>query len=179
MAQSPALLRKHGIPYWKQFIVSGLFTGLAPIASGTVASAVACLFYFIPGFDNLWVLLAASLIAFFVGIKFSNDVEHVMGQDPSFITLDEFAGQWLALASPVWLLGAIAPSGIYWVVICFFVFRIFDIGKVWPASILERRPGGLGVMGDDMVAGLYANIASHLIWFGLSWVGPVVKSLLS
>jgi phosphatidylglycerophosphatase A len=177
MAQSPAHLRERGIPYWKQIIASGLYTGLAPIASGTVASAVACLFFFIPGFDNLWVLLAASLTAFFVGIKLGDDIEHVLGPDPSFVTLDEFAGQWLALASPAALFGSIAPSGVYWVILSFFVFRAFDIAKIWPASALERRPGGIGVMGDDMVAGLYANIVSHLIWFGLAWLGPITGFL--
>ena len=174
MALSPELLRKQGIPYWKQIVASGLYTGLAPIASGTVASAIACLFYFIPGFSNPWVLLGASLVSFVVGVRLSRDIEHVMGPDPSFVTIDEFAGQWLALASPVWMFGSIAPGGWTWVILCFLVFRVFDIAKVWPASVLERRPGGIGVMGDDMVAGLYANIASHLIWFGLSWLGPVI-----
>lgn len=174
MAQSPALLRERGIPYWKQVLVSGLYTGLAPIASGTVASAVACLFLLIPGFDNPFVLLIASLAAFTAGVVLADDVEHVLGQDPSFITLDEFAGQWIALASPAALFGSIAPNGWLWIAISFFVFRIFDIAKVWPASVLERRPGGLGVMGDDMVAGIYANIFSHLIWFGLAWLQPVI-----
>lgn len=177
MAQSPARLRDRGLPIWKQIIVSGLYTGLAPIASGTVASAVACLFFFIPGFDNLWVLLGASLVAFVVGVKLADDCEHVLGPDPSFVTLDEFAGQWLALASPAALFGAVAPDDITWVAISFFTFRAFDIAKIWPASALDRRPGGLGVMGDDMVAGLYANIIGHLIWFGLAWLGPLTGFL--
>jgi phosphatidylglycerophosphatase A len=169
MALSPALLRERGIPYWKQIVASGLYTGLAPIASGTLASAVACLFFFIPGFANPWVLISASLTAFLVGIKLGNDVEHVLGPDPSFVTLDEFAGQWLALATPAAFFGAMPPSGVTWVVISFFTFRAFDIAKIWPASALERRPGGIGVMGDDMVAGLYANVISHLIWYGLGY----------
>jgi phosphatidylglycerophosphatase A len=177
MAQSPAHLRERGIPYWKQIVVSGLYTGLAPIASGTVASAVACAFYFIPGFNNPWVLLGASLAAFLVGIKLGDDVEHVLGPDPSFITLDEFAGQWLALASPAALFGSLAPTGLTWVLISFFSFRAFDIAKIWPASALDRRPGGVGVMGDDMVAAIYANVLSHLIWFGLAWLAPITGFL--
>jgi phosphatidylglycerophosphatase A len=165
---SPAQLRDRGIPYWKQLIVSGLFTGLSPIASGTVGSAVAALFYFIPGFTNPLLLVGISIVAFVAGLRLAGQAEEVIGDDPSFVTLDEFAGQWLALASP-WVI----PHP-YWVVLCFFVFRAFDIAKVWPASHFDRQRGAMGIMADDMVAGLYANIASHLIWFGLSFLSPVI-----
>lgn len=170
-------LREGGISYWRQAIVSGLFTGLAPIASGTVASAVACLFYFIPGFPVFWVALAAAAVAFAVGVALSGRVEDVLGPDPSFVTIDEFAGQWLTLASPAALFGAIQPTGIWWVVLCFLVFRTFDIAKIWPASALERAHGGWGIMSDDIAAAVYANVASHLIWIGLSWLQPVLGFL--
>src|SRR6185436_5721400 len=88
---SPVQLRERGIPYWKQIIVSGLYTGLSPIASGTVGSAVAALIYFLPYGSNFWVLLAASAVAFAGGIPLAHDVERVAGQDSSFITLDEFS----------------------------------------------------------------------------------------
>lgn len=164
MAISPAQLRKRGVPIWKQIIVSGLYTGLSPIASGTVASALAALLYFTPWGQNFWVLIGCSLAAFLGGIPLAHDTEKALGQDPSFITLDEFAGQWLAMASPIVLFDP------YWAVLTFFVFRVFDIAKLWPASYFDRRPGGLGVMADDMVAGLYANIVCHLIWFALQFV---------
>ncbi|MEO6046425.1 MAG: phosphatidylglycerophosphatase A, partial [Candidatus Kapaibacterium sp.] len=86
---------------------------------------------------------------------------NVIGHDPSFVTLDEFAGMWLAMASPFVLYDP------YWAVLCFFVFRVFDIAKVWPASYFDEQKGGLGIMADDMVAGFYTNIVCHLIWFGL------------
>jgi phosphatidylglycerophosphatase A len=172
MAISPALLREQGVAYWKQFIVSGCYTGLAPIASGTLASALAALFYFIPGCSSPIVLVVASLAAFAIGIPLAGQVEKASGDsDPSFVTIDEFAGQWLTLATPF-----VMPN-LLWVVLCFFTFRAFDISKLWPASYFERRPGGLGVMGDDMVAGVYANLAAHLIWFGLQYVAIVREFL--
>ncbi len=164
-----AHLREHGVPTWQQILASGLFTGLSPFASGTVASAVAALIYFLPwgwGSDP-WVLVGLSLAAFLGGIPLAHRVEEAIGDDPSFVTLDEFAGQWLTLASPF-----VIPNP-YWVVLCFFVFRAFDIAKVWPASYFDRQRGGLGIMADDMVAGIYANIACHLIWYALVMIGPL------
>lgn len=166
-----ARLREQGVPFWQQILASGLFTGLSPVASGTVGSAVAALIYFLPWGSNPWVLLASSLAAFAGGIPIASRVEHAIGDDPSFVTLDEFAGQWLALASPF-----VIPNP-YWVVISFLTFRVFDIAKVWPASYFDRQRGGLGIMADDMVAGLYANIASHLIWYLLVMIGPVSEYL--
>jgi phosphatidylglycerophosphatase A len=172
MAITPAQLSERGFPVWKQIVISGLYTGLSPIASGTVGSAVAALFYFIPGFSNFYILIAASLVAFLVGIPLASQVEKATGRgDPSFVTLDEFAGQWLTLASPI-----VFPN-VYWVVLCFLVFRAFDIAKIWPASYFEHRSGGLGVMGDDMMAAIYANIASHLIWYGAVLLAPFVGFL--
>ncbi|MBL7988997.1 MAG: phosphatidylglycerophosphatase A [Chlorobi bacterium] len=173
MTNLSALLREHNIPFWKQLIASGLFTGLSPVASGTVASAVAVLFYFIPGFANPWVLLASGAVAFFVGLWLAGPCEEAIGDDPSFVTIDEFAGQWITLASPL----VMGQPQWQWAVICFFTFRAFDIAKLWPASYFDRRRGPLGIMADDVVAGIYANIASHIIWYGLSFAGLVTKFL--
>jgi phosphatidylglycerophosphatase A len=161
MAISPAQLRKLGVPIWKQALAGGLFTGLAPIASGTVASAVAAAVYFVPIDESrLFVLLLGlSLAAFIGGVPLARDVERAVGHDPSFVTIDEFAGQWLALASPIVLFDPM------WAALSFFVFRVFDIAKLWPASYFDQRTGGFSIMADDMVAGLYANIVCHLIWF--------------
>ncbi len=169
MATSSALLRKQGFPFWKQLIVGGLFTGNSPIASGTVASAVATLFYFIPGFSHPLVLLGAAAVAFIVGLLLVGPCEDILGKDPSFVTIDEFAGQWITLASflivgqPMW----------QWAVISFFVFRAFDIAKLWPASYFDRKEGAAGIMVDDIFAAIYANIAAHIIWYGLKLVGLV------
>ena len=178
---TPRSAREKGVPYWKQLVAGGLFTGFSPVASGTVASAVACAFYFIPGVSNPLILLAMAGVAFLVGLPLVEDIEERLGEDPAFFTLDEFAGQWLVLASPIFpslLLGApIIPFDPIWAVIAFLTFRTFDIAKTWPASWFDSRGGALGVMGDDIVAGVYAAICSHAIWFGLSLAGIVSEFL--
>lgn len=167
---SPARLRELGMPYWQQMLAGGLFTGLSPIASGTVGSAVATLVWYLPGFSNPLVLLGLAAVAFTVGLMLADRAEKVLGPDPSFFTLDEFAGQWLALASP-WIFHPL------WPVLSFFCFRVFDIAKTWPASWFDRRGGGLGIMADDIVAAVYANICAHLIWFVLALAGLVRQFL--
>lgn len=161
MALSPAQLRKQGLPLWQQVIVSGLFTGLSPIASGTVASAVAALVYFTPLGLEFWFMVTISMVAFIGGIPLASRAEKVIGHDPGFVTLDEFAGQWLAMASPFMIV-----HDPYWALLTFFMFRIFDIAKLWPASHFDRMKGGFGVMADDIAAAVYANIVSHVLWFG-------------
>ena len=173
MKTSPADLRRMGVPIWEQIVAGGLFTGLAPIASGTVASGVALLFYFIPGFGHPLVLLGAAVVALAVGFPLARRIEEKVGPDPSFFTLDEFAGQWIALISPF------VPFDPIWGIISFLCFRTFDIAKTWPASWFDRQGGGLGIMGDDVVAAIYANICAHFIWFGLSLLGLVSEFLVS
>lgn len=178
---TPRVVKERGIPYWKQIVAGGLFTGFSPVASGTVASAVACGFYFVPGLSNPLILLSMAAVAFFAGIPLVDDVEERLGEDPAFFTLDEFAGQWFVLASPIFpsiFIGApIIPFDPIWALIAFLTFRTFDIAKTWPASWLDNRGGAMGVMGDDIVAGLYASICAHAIWFGLSLAGIVSEFL--
>ncbi|MBF0212210.1 MAG: phosphatidylglycerophosphatase A [Magnetococcales bacterium] len=72
-------------------------------------------------------------------------------KDPSEVVIDEVAGFLLAMM--------IAPSGWGWMVGGFLLFRLFDIFKPWPVDVLERLPGGWGVMADDLAAGLYAGLS--------------------
>ena len=75
--------------------------------------------------------------------------------DASAFVLDEFVGQWVTLLA--------APKSVLAVGIGFVLFRIFDIGKPWPVSWADRRlKGGLGVMADDLLAGLLAAVVLHL-----------------
>lgn len=167
---SPRHLRKLGAPYWQQALAGGLFTGFSPIASGTVASALAACLYYIPGCSNPLVLIGAAIVAFVVGLFLVDRFEDILGSDPSFFTLDEFAGQWITMASP-WIIHPL------WPILAFFCFRVFDIAKTWPANWFDRRGGAMGVMADDVVAAIYANICAHLIWFGLSLIGLVSQFL--
>lgn len=78
--------------------------------------------------------------------------------DPGQVVIDEVAGLWTALACcPPWLLEHRPLSGF---VTCFLLFRLFDVAKPWPLSSLERIGGGLGIMADDLGAGLLAGIVA-------------------
>lgn len=141
--------------------MSACGTGFSPFASGTVGSAFALLFLFIPGFSAWYVLLAASVVVFAVAVPYATKAEHVYGEDPSMVVIDEVVGMWITLASPL------LPVDWLYVVVGFFLFRFFDIIKPPPAKYFDRRPGGFGIMADDVVAAIYANIVSHLLLYGL------------
>lgn len=104
-----------------------------------------------------WALFAAALAAYGVGVWVSGIYARAGGDhDPGAVVIDEVAGQWLALA-PLCLSFESFLLG-------FVLFRFFDIAKVWPASLAERRlSDGLGIMTDDMVAGAYAGGLAYLL----------------
>ncbi len=86
-------------------------------------------------------------------------------EDPSECVIDELAGQWLACAIGLFGFGVLAPVENIWLplLIAFLLFRLFDITKPWPVGWADRSiAGGLGVMADDMIAGLFAGIGVAL-----------------
>lgn len=135
-------------------VIASVFgIGYFPFASGTVASAVAVpLAALILLHSGAIFLAAASLIAFALGVWACGDHVRATGrEDPSECVIDEVAGQWLACA--------FAPLSLPGLALAFFLFRLFDIWKPWPVGWADRElPGGLGVMADDMIAGLMAGM---------------------
>lgn len=165
-----------GLPVFTRFIATGFFSGYSPWASGTVGSIVGAAFFLIPGFSNPGVLATAIIAGLFLGVytskrvaqvegnrltksaqrakeRFQPDGEH--GPDPSIVVIDEIVGMWVALYA--------IPLSITSVVIAFVLFRAFDIVKPYPAKQVEQYPNGWGIMLDDIVAGIYANIATRII----------------
>lgn len=147
LPQRPSLLTR--------LVGSALGTGYAPIASGTVGSALAIAIYLIPGFQEPAVLLSLTVIFFFLGLRAAGRMEAFYGPDPSEVTIDEVVGQWIALL--------FLPSSLATVLAAFFLFRLFDIIKPPPALRFDRMPGGFGIMMDDVIAGIYANIVLQLV----------------
>jgi phosphatidylglycerophosphatase A len=153
------------------FLATAAYSGYFPIAPGTVGSAVGLAVYaglskVAPATGLAFSLLEVLVIAavFFVGIWAATVSErHFGGTDPGPIVLDEVLGMLVTLAFiPVGLAAAIAG---------FFLFRIFDIVKPFPARRFEALHGGLGVMADDAMAGVYANLSLRLLMFVLpGWV---------
>ena len=125
---------------------------------GSLAAAI--LYYCIPALQNNLVLACAAIVLFVVGVWASNIVERSISEhDPGIIVADEAVGQWIALLSLTY------TGDWLFVLFAFLMFRFFDIIKLYPASLIERKEGGISVMADDVVAGVYANLAAHLLTF--------------
>ncbi len=139
------------------WLAVGFGSGLVPVAPGTAGSLVAALAYL--GLGRLawpWQVLAVAAVTL-LGTVAAARAERVWGEDPGRVVVDEVAGQWIALFAlpPTW----------GWVAAGFCLFRLFDITKPPPCRRLERLPGGLGVMADDLAAGLYARlILAAVVW---------------
>lgn len=143
------------INWFEKLIGSGFYTGYIPIASGTFGSFAAVLIYLIPGFENLYIIIPAIIIFTIYGIFVGNKFEKLYGKDPSECTIDEVVGMWITLL--------FIPKKLFIIAAAFFLWRIFDIVKPYPARKLESLPGGLGIMIDDVVASIYSLITIHII----------------
>ena len=114
---------------------------------------------------DVLIALAGILLASWLSVVWGEwAIRRFESKDPRPFVLDEFAGQWVAL---IWL-PPLAATGFWpfaWVLGGQFVlFRIFDVFKPPPARQLERLPAGWGILCDDLMAGLYANLVGQLIW---------------
>jgi phosphatidylglycerophosphatase A len=102
---------------------------------------------------------------FGLGIKASSIMEKRYGHDPAEVTIDEVVGMWITLF--------LLPKTILVVLAAFFVFRFFDIIKPFPAHKFDTMHGGFGIMMDDVVSGIYANITMQIVL-----LIPFIKELL-
>lgn len=142
------------------WIACGFSSGLSPAAPGTAGSLAALLPWLVLR-ELPWPWFAVALVlAFALGVWVCDwAVRRLRMADPSAVVWDEFVGQWIALTPLV-----IWPHDNLWIFVGFILFRLFDIVKPWPVSWADRRiGGGLGVMLDDAIAGLYAAIALVLL----------------
>ncbi len=145
----------------------GFGTGKLPVAPGTWGAALAALMA-VPLIwvdSNLarFVLIAAAITFSFICAKAVDMFADEWGEDPGFVVADEMVGMWLTLVGNPLTLGNYA--------IGFLLFRFFDIAKPLGVRRLESIPGGWGVVLDDVLAGVYANIVLQLInlFFQLNW----------
>jgi len=92
--------------------------------------------------------------------------------DPGAVVIDEVAGQWLTYLIGLWRFPAAGPAGALLFVLAGFVcFRLFDIVKPWPVRQLEKLHGGVGIMVDDLAAGVWAGLSLLLV---MPWLGRIV-----
>ncbi len=133
---------------------SGAFSGFSPVASGTVGSLVGLAIYFIPGFEQPYFIMPASVVVFLGGIKAADIMEQRYGHDPAEVTIDEVLGMWFSLF--------LLPKSIVIAATGFFAFRILDILKPFPANKFDDMHGGFAIMMDDIVAAFYTNLILQL-----------------
>jgi phosphatidylglycerophosphatase A len=148
------------ISFIEKIIGSGFYTGFIPLASGSFASLIAAIIFFIPGFEKSYIILPVIIISFIIGIPIGNKFELKYGKDPAQCTIDEMMGMWISLF--------LIPKSVINIVIGFFIWRFFDIIKPYPARNLEKLKGGLGIMIDDFIAALYSLITLHILLFLLN-----------
>ncbi|MGB5734738.1 MAG: phosphatidylglycerophosphatase A [Thiohalocapsa sp.] len=144
-APASASFQLSNIRHW---IAYGLGAGLSPWAPGTVGTLVAVPIYLLLSTLplGLYLLVLAAMIG--VGIWACGAAARDIGaDDPSAIVWDEIVGFLVAMMA--------APAGWIWVITGFLLFRAFDVFKPWPIGYLDKRVrGGLGIMLDDIFAGL-------------------------
>ena len=133
------------------FLATSAGAGFAPIAPGTAGSLVGLVIYF---FTMSWALRDQALLAvaiIVIGVwAATRAAQYFSREDPGQVVIDEVAGQLVTLFA----------TGVGWrgALVGFFIFRVLDIIKPWPAGRFERLHGGTGIMADDVMAGIYGNL---------------------
>ena len=137
-------------------IGSALGLGYTPFAPGTFASGAAALLYlYVPAIRELVWLVPMILLSVALGVWAGGVMEEEYGEDPSQAVIDEVAGQWIALL--------FIPFSPLTVLLAFILFRLFDVLKPGPVDWAQRLPGGWGIMSDDVLAGIFANLSLQLL----------------
>jgi phosphatidylglycerophosphatase A len=141
-----------------KLIATGFYSGYFPFASGTIGSLVGLLIYYpMTKLPNNTSYLLLTVVIFFIGIWAATEAEKIYNQkDSGKIVIDEIVGMLVTLFA--------LPVTPLFIIMGFFIFRIADVAKPgirWA----EKIPGGLGVMLDDLLAGILCNLLLQLIKF--------------
>ncbi len=141
------------------FLAFGFGSGLAPKAPGTFGTLVAVPLYLLMTLLPLWGYLLVLVASAVLGIYLCGRTARDMGvHDHPGIVWDEFVGFWITML--------LVPTDWYWILAGFVLFRLFDIWKPWPIRVVDQRvEGGLGIMLDDVLAGIYALLVLQLLVF--------------
>lgn len=139
-----------------KLITTFFYAGEFPFAPGTVGSFVGLLL-FLTVFNHIWATVFLFLLICVLGFLTSGEAEKVFGKkDPSCVVIDEVAGIFLAFFL-IPLDGFVLLAG-------FLIYRILDIIKPFPARRLEKLNGSYGIMLDDLICGVYANLILRLLF---------------
>lgn len=159
-----ALFRKvYRDPFF--FIAFGFGSGLMPKAPGTWGTLAAIPLYLMMRQTSWTVYFVLTVAAFALGVWVCDSVSRILGVDDySGIVWDEIVGYWLTMF--------LAPPGLIWVVIGFFLFRLFDIWKPQPIRLVDRQlHGGIGIMLDDILAAIPAWVIIQVLFRVMGHLG--------
>lgn len=142
----------------KKFITllaTGFYSGNIRNIPGTMGSIVGLIIYFMTyNYVGLYIFLVIALV--FLGVLVTNQAEKQFNStDDQRIVFDEIVGMMVAMM--------LIPPTIFFVLAGFVLFRIFDIFKPYPISYLQTLPGGIGIMADDVAAGIVVNFILQII----------------
>ncbi len=141
------------------------YTGYFPVAPGTAGSAAALLVYALVRWSGSPLVEGVVLVAVAIAGTWSATIaeRHFNATDPGEVVIDEVLGMLMTLA--------FLPLTWRGVLVGFLVFRVLDIVKPFPADIAERLRGGMGIMADDAVSGVYGNLIMRaLLWLLPAWM---------
>ena len=147
----------------RNFFLTLFYSGLSPIAPGTVGSLVALILSIpILKYLNSETLFLSSILITLIAIKEIDKFEKEnKTHDDKSIVIDELVGMWITLS-----LADIAYNDYLGLMIAFIMFRIYDIKKISIVKRIDQKiPGGLGVMGDDIAAGVLAGFSTILVLY--------------
>lgn len=159
----------------KEFLFTVFYSGYSPVAPGTAGTIVAMAIYMLenlifadsdPSFLNIFNLVAVIMLIY-PSIKLGDAAEKFyQSKDPQQVVIDEVIGYWIGIL--------FIPFSFSNAVIAFIVFRGFDIIKPFPAGFLESLTGGLGIMIDDIIAGLYTLAVMHTAVYVLNYYNIIL-----
>ena len=147
------------------FLASVGYVGFFPVAPGTAGSLAALALYaFVRWVDVPAFELGIIVAVFVIGVWAASGTEAALGRkDPGVVVIDEVLGMLITLA--------LLPLSLTGIALGFLFFRVLDVVKPYPAAQLEHLHGGLGIMADDAVAGLYAHLALRAcVWMVPAWL---------
>ena len=141
------------------FIGLGFGSGLASIAPGTFGTIAAIPIYLLMQNLSLVTYLILTLIGFILGVWICERSAEWLGrEDPGAVVWDEIVGYLITMIA--------APTGWFWIFTGFVLFRFFDIVKPWPICLADKEiHGGLGIMVDDVIAGIFACILIQFAYY--------------
>ena len=132
-------------------IATGLGSGYSPVAPGTAGSAVGLLLFWPLARLHPAAQVGFTLALVAAGVAAASHLARRLGiEDPGVVVVDEVAGMWVTLL--------FLPLTPFTAVVGFFAFRVMDVFKPYPARQLEQLHGGWGIMADDLMAAVYANL---------------------